>query len=302
MPVLFDRIVQLDFAFRPGEPAALRLMCEVQGQYANAVLTDPSEGVLLAARQIGEAQSRARSVRVGAQYPLPPPPPGVAPRRDMPLADLVEAMDAYAASTDERAVKALPDALAGAVQGISPDVANELCSSASVSTTDTWGHSSTHARAAVHAGVCDWAARLEDGRFAVTRNPHSGALSVLGAYSEQCESVHECIDTRYRDAQGGERFAVLHARLTQSLLTVEKSLRGRVGAFQKQLNNSEDADATQKLGDMLMANVHRWPPGAPEVDAEDWDTGALLPALSCKSVRPRTSANQSWLLCARVRD
>ena len=274
MPVPFDRVVQLDFAFRPGEPASLRLMCEVQGRYANAVLTDASEGVLLAARQIGEAQTRARAVRIGAPYPLPPPPPGVAPRRNMPEAELAEAMAAFAASSESRAQMALPAALAGVVQGASPGLARQLCAAARVPVDSKWAECTQDMRRAVHAAVCDWVRRLAERKFVYTRDAQTGALSVLGSFSEQCDSIHACIDQRYRDAQAGERFEALHARLTQALSAAAKSARNKLGACKKQLGSAEEADATQKIGDMIMANVHCWPAGAGELEAEDWDTGA----------------------------
>jgi hypothetical protein len=53
MPILFERLVQLDFGPHPDQPPKVRLMCEIQGQYSNVIMVDAAtDTVLLAARQV----------------------------------------------------------------------------------------------------------------------------------------------------------------------------------------------------------------------------------------------------------
>jgi predicted ribosome quality control (RQC) complex YloA/Tae2 family protein len=273
MPVPFDRIVQLDFAPRLTDAPALHVMCEVQGRYSNAIVTDGSKEVLLAARQVGAGQSSARNVRVGAQYPLPPPPPGCAPRRDTTLDEWQRALDAWVGGQKGEAHSAAR-VLAGALQGVSPALARELCAAAGVPVDAPWADVATSNRQALHEAVQGWLARVESGSFAATRDPATSAVSVLGSFCEKCDSVHDAVDARYRGAQAEERFSGLHARLTSATANAQRTTEKKIVAFQKQLDGARDAEATQKLGDMFMANVHQWPQGATEFEAEDWDTGA----------------------------
>ena len=277
----FDRIVQLDFAPELGAPPHLHIMCEVQGRYSNAILADGAKTVLLAARQIGGGQSSARAVRVGAAYPLPPPPPGAEPTADMPFESWQAAVDAWCAKEASGDRCAVQSALAGAFRGVSPAIARQLCAESDVSTGTLWQQVATGDRQRLHQATARWVARVSTGDFAPARDVATGAVSVLGAYSEVCENVCAAVDVRYQAAQARERFDRLRASLTHASQAAEKGIRGRMAAFQKQLDGAEAAEETQKQGDMIMANVHRWPQGKLELDAEDWDTGDQIPCSRC---------------------
>lgn len=75
---------------------------------------------------------------------------------------------------------------------------------------------------------------------------------------------------------------MLRAQLTKALVTADKKLRGKLAAFAKQLSTSDAADACQKAGDLIMANVYQWPAGESRLEVDDWDTGvqALQRALA----------------------
>lgn len=286
MLVPFDRVLQLDFGLRPGEPPEMSLVCEIQGRYSNAILTDSSRTVLLAARQIGAAQSSARAVRVGKQYLLPPPAPGVRPSAEEPIGvwrqNVTGAEDLAGGGADIIA------ALTRAYQGVSPALARDLCGAANVPQSAQSAALLDEEWAELFAMWQHWLACVDSGRLAMTQDRTTGASSFLGRFTSAVPSVHDAIDERYRAAQASERFAALHVSLQRAVSKAEKSLRAKLAAFAKQLASSAAADETQRLADLCLGNVYQWPAGAREMQVQDWQTGVpTLPPL----LAPRSGAN-----------
>lgn len=58
--------------------------------------------------------------------------------------------------------------------------------------------------------------------------------------------------------QGAEQFGQLRQRLKRVTEQATKKLHSRLTAFRDQLDGSEKAAATQKLADIIMANVYRY--------------------------------------------
>jgi len=113
-----ERVVELQFAPRPGEPISRRLVLELMGRHSNLFLLDHQGRVTAAARQVREQQSRLRPIGSGDAY-LPPPPAQCQP----PRAD-----EAYAEWRRRLCLVpvALARALREAYQGISPALALQL--------------------------------------------------------------------------------------------------------------------------------------------------------------------------------
>ena len=114
----WERVVELQFAQRPGEAIQRSLVVELMGRRSNLVLLDADRRVVAAARQVRDQQSRLRPIGTGDRYSPPPPLAGSPPSRDEPFAHW------------RRQLSLLPlplgRALASAYQGISPALALQL--------------------------------------------------------------------------------------------------------------------------------------------------------------------------------
>ena len=113
-----ERVVELQFAPRPGEPISRRLVLELMGRHSNLFLLDHQGRVTAAARQVREQQSRLRPIGSGDAYLPPPPAQGQPPRAD----------EAYAEWRRRLCLVPVPlaRALREAYQGISPALALQL--------------------------------------------------------------------------------------------------------------------------------------------------------------------------------
>ena len=113
-----ERVVELQFAPRPGDPVSRRLVLELMGRHSNLFVLDGQGRVTGAARQVREQQSRLRPIGSGDAYLPPPPAQGQPPRASETYADW------------RRRLALVPMALGRALretyQGISPALALQL--------------------------------------------------------------------------------------------------------------------------------------------------------------------------------
>ena len=114
----WERVVELGFARRPGEPVERWLVAELMGRHSNLLLLDDQRQVIALARQVKLSQSRLRPIGTGDPYANPPTLEGEAPR-------LAEGFESW-----RRRLTLLPlplgKALLGAYQGVSPALLRQL--------------------------------------------------------------------------------------------------------------------------------------------------------------------------------
>jgi predicted ribosome quality control (RQC) complex YloA/Tae2 family protein len=113
-----ERVVELQFATRPGDPVCRRLVLELMGRHSNLFVLDGQGRVTGAGRQVREQQSRLRPIGSGDAYLPPPPARGQPPRAGESYADWRRRLSLVPV--------ALGRALSEAYQGISPALALQL--------------------------------------------------------------------------------------------------------------------------------------------------------------------------------
>ncbi len=114
----WERVVELGFARRPGEPVLGWLVVELMGRHSNLLLLDGERQVVALARQVKPKQSRLRPIGTGDPYQPPPPLAGEPPR-------LEESFQSW-----QRRLSLVPlplqQALRDAYQGMSPALLRQL--------------------------------------------------------------------------------------------------------------------------------------------------------------------------------
>ena len=114
----WERVVDLGFARRPGEPVERWLVAELMGRHSNLLLLTAARQVIALARQVKDSQSRLRPIGTGDTYTPPPPLCGEPPR-------LLESRESW-----QRRLSLLPlplgRALLGTYQGVSPSLVGQL--------------------------------------------------------------------------------------------------------------------------------------------------------------------------------
>ena len=114
----WERVVELGFARRPGEPDQRWLVLELMGRRSNLFLLDERRRVVAAGRQVRPEQSRFRPIGTGDPYSPPPPLAGEPPRSSESFNDWRRRLSLVPLP--------LQRALQDAYQGISPGLARQL--------------------------------------------------------------------------------------------------------------------------------------------------------------------------------
>ena len=68
----WERVLDLQFAKRPGEKPLWHLYVEVMTKYSNVILTTADNLVVTCAHQVNSQQSSVRQIQTGQPYELPP--------------------------------------------------------------------------------------------------------------------------------------------------------------------------------------------------------------------------------------
>lgn len=64
----WERVIDLQFARRPGESPLWHLYVEIMGRYSNVILADASNQIVTAAHQVSQQQSSVRPIQTGQTY------------------------------------------------------------------------------------------------------------------------------------------------------------------------------------------------------------------------------------------
>jgi len=114
----WERVVELGFARRPGEPGQRWLLLELMGRRSNLFLLDERRRVVAAGRQVRPEQSRLRPIGTGDPYSPPPPLAGEPPKGEESFEDWHRRLSLVPLP--------LQRALQDAYQGISPSLTRQL--------------------------------------------------------------------------------------------------------------------------------------------------------------------------------
>ena len=260
----WERVLDLQFAERPGEEALWHLYVEVMGKYSNVILTDASGRIVSPAKQISSSQSSVRPIQTGQFYETPPPLTGTVPK-------LEESFDRW-----QERVSLVPGKLKrqllNSYRGLSPRVAEEIITAAGLTvdiSTDRleekdWQHLFRYWQ--------KWLTILETKEF--SPGWLASGFTVLGWNKlEPIEDVQTLLNAYYTDILEKQQFQQLHHRLKQKLTNILKKLYQKANIFRQRLQDSENAESDRAKADLLMANLHQLQPGMKSITLEDFETG-----------------------------
>ncbi|MFQ3680190.1 MAG: NFACT RNA binding domain-containing protein [Pseudanabaenaceae cyanobacterium] len=257
----WERVLRLEFAERPGETPQWCLYLEIVGQYSNAVLVNGEGLVVAAARQVGDRQSRLRSVQTGEPYQLPPPRLAANPDPTEPLPRW----------RDRLTVLGLPlgKGTVAAYRGVSTALAQELWTRAGLApSTDP----QTLTAADWERGFAVWQQWLQAiaGEALSLRETATGyGLAWEGAGESPSAVVARYYETRLQ----GEADRRLVQQLRQVIQGQQTKLQRKAEDFRARLARSATADTLRTDADLLMSHLHLWQPGLTAITLPDFATG-----------------------------
>ncbi|MEG4035209.1 NFACT RNA binding domain-containing protein [Microcoleus sp. S36b_A4] len=290
----WERVIDLQFAKRPGEPALWHLYAEIMGKYSNVILTAQDNLVVTCAHQVSAKQSTVRPIQTGQPYEMPPS-----------LTDAVPSLSESQNRWQSR-ISLVPGQLKGNLlknyRGMSKALVLAMIRSASLDPEQSTDSLNPDDWQQLFQSWLYWLQCLENSKFHPSFTPEgytvidwptpenqnvramppysapsnssflTSVKSVTESVAELPSSVQEILNSYYTGQINQEVFAQLRHQLTQKLNNVLAKLRLKANTFKERLQQSADADTHKSQADLLMANLQHWEPGMKSISLPDFET------------------------------
>ncbi|MGA0197960.1 MAG: NFACT family protein, partial [Prochlorotrichaceae cyanobacterium] len=166
----WERVVDLQFATRPGDPVQWHLYLELMGKHSNAILVNAQDEIVTAGHQVSQTQSRVRPIQTGQVYDRPPGLQGAIPRQEEAFQDWQDRVRLIPGTIVQQLVKTY--------RGISTALAQELLAAAGIPADLENDRLSAAQWQALFEQWQAWLTCLTEKRFAP--QPSSQGYTVLG--------------------------------------------------------------------------------------------------------------------------
>ncbi|MEC4895334.1 MAG: NFACT RNA binding domain-containing protein [Oscillatoria sp. PMC 1051.18] len=260
----WERVLDLQFAQRPGEIPIWHLYVEVMGKYSNVILTDAQNTIVTTARQISAKQSSVRPIQTGQPYEVPPPLTNTAPSLSESLPRWQERVSLVPGKLARQLLKSY--------RGLSPNLARSLVRSANLDPEQSNQSLSEADWEKLGQKWQEWLQILENADF--TPGWTKDGYTVLGwNLIEPTENVSTLLNTYYTNEFNRQTFAQLHHQLQQKIANLLQKQRQKAEKFLLRLQESDEADEYRQQADLLMAHLQAWEPGMKSITLTDFETG-----------------------------
>lgn len=258
----WERVVDLQFARRPGEPALWHLYVEIMGKYSNVILTDSNQQIVTAAHQVSQQQSSVRPIQTGQLYEPPPALTGAVP-------SLHESQERW-----QERVNLVPGPLRRCLlknyRGLSPALVQSMVLAAGLDPdryTDTLNASDW--QQLFHYWQ-EWLQALQQSKFQPGWTAEG--YTVLGwGILERVPTVQDLLNQYYTAQLNQQEFTQLRHQLSQKLSSLLEKLRLKAHTFKERLQQSDRADEYRQQADLLMAHLQDWQPGMKSISLPDFE-------------------------------
>lgn len=241
----WERVIDLQFARRPGDPILWHLYVEIMGKRSNVILCNQENLIVTAAHQVNEQQSSVRPILTGQPYELPPA-----------LTDAIPSLEEPFERWKER-IKLIPGPVGRQLlknyRGLSTSLVREMCGGAGVDP-ETPNNQLTEEKWE-RLIVCweKWLEDLEKKEFQPVLSEQG--YSMLGwVEGKGFASVNELLNEYYTGQLNVQEFKQLRHQLSQKLSNLLQKLLVKATGFKERLSQAADADKHRQDADLLMAN------------------------------------------------
>ena len=261
----WERVLDLQFGPRPGDPPQWHLYVEVMGKYSNVILANAQNHIVTAAHQVSDQQSRLRPIQTGDAYT---PPPAML----SPLPSLAESQQSW----QERVTlvpKALPKMLMQSYGGLSSALVRSQLLAAQLDPEQSPDTLTPQDWDRLFGVWQQWLTQLEQRQFQPGWT--ETGYTVLGwGMVAPAPDIHTLLETYYTQQLNQQRFDRLSNQLQQKLKGLLGKLRQKADGFEQRLDQSTQAEQYRQQGDLLITYAHQWQPGMTQMTVDDFATGA----------------------------
>jgi predicted ribosome quality control (RQC) complex YloA/Tae2 family protein len=259
----WERVLDLQFGRRPGDPVLWHLYVEVMGKYSNVILTNQDNVIVTAAHQVSAQQSSVRPIQTGQPYEFPPI-----------LTDPTPSLNESQERWKER-IALIPGFLKRNLlknyRGLSSALVTSMIQAANLEPEQSTDSLSPSDWDTLFQHWQDWLKILETGQFQPGWLPQGYTVMGWGMV-QPADSVQAIINRYYTDQLNQQDFSQLRNQINQRLNTVLKKLHVKANDFKARLQQSDQADQLKDKADLLMAYLQDWQPGMKAITLPDFTT------------------------------
>jgi len=271
----WERVIDLQFAKRPGETALWHLWAEIIGKYSNVILTAQDNLVVTCAHQVSAKQSSVRPIQTGQPYEMPPSLTDAAPSLNEPQNRWQERISLVPGQLHRNLLKNY--------RGLSKALIWSMVRSANLDPEQSTDSLTPRDWQQLFSRWQHWLQALENSKFHPSLTPEGYTVidwpapenNAVGAappcVPSDC-SVQELLNSYYTAELNEQLFAQLRHQLSQKLNNLLAKMRLKANTFKERLQQSADADLHKSQADLLMANLQQWQPGMKSIDLPDFQT------------------------------
>lgn len=260
----WERVVDLQFARRPGEPALWHLYVEIMGKYSNVILTTSANEIITAAHQVSPQKSTVRPIQTGQPYELPPALTGTVP-------GLNESQERW-----QEQVSLVPGELKRCLlksyRGLSTYLVQSMVQVAGLNPEQLTDRLNADDWQRLFCRWQEWLQALDKSQFQPAWTPEG--YTVLGWNAiAPANNIQELINHYYTAQLEQQEFNQLRHQLSQKLHNLLEKLQVKLNTFKERLQQSDRADTYRRQADLLMAHLQAWQPGMKSITLNDFETG-----------------------------
>jgi predicted ribosome quality control (RQC) complex YloA/Tae2 family protein len=260
----WERVVDLQFAGRPGEKPHYHLYVEIMGKYSNVILTDAKDQIITVAYQVTANKSSLRTVETGQPYQLPPPLTGTTPKLNESLVSWQERVSLIPGKIAQQLLKAYRGLSPAVVRGMIEQANLDPQQSTDSLTVKDWEH--------LYEYWLLWLEAIATEKFQPGWT--ESGYTVLGwGMTKEASNVHSLLNSYYQTQLQQQAFQQLRHQLGQKIAHFLSKLKTKADLYQQRLQQSAQAEEYRQKGDLLMAHLSQWQPGMKSITLQDFETG-----------------------------
>lgn len=259
----WERVLDFQFAKRPGDEVLWHLYVEIMGKYSNVILTDAQNQIVAPAKQINTNQSSVRSIQTGQPYEVPPPLQGTLPK-------LEETQESWQAKVSLIPGK-LQIQLIKAYRGISPKIAQEIITKAGIDLQQSTENLLKTDWDSLFLSWQKWLKMQTKGEFYPGKT--DTGYTVLGfVENHPVANLQKLLDSYYLNNLNQQQFQQLHHQLWQKVNNLLQKSDRKAETFRQRLKESSEAETYRQQADLLMAHLHLIKPRMQSIELKDFET------------------------------
>ncbi|PPS44302.1 NFACT family protein [Chroococcidiopsis sp. TS-821] len=261
----WERVLDLQFARRPGENPLFHLYVEIMGKHSNVILTDANREIITAAQQVSPQQSSIRPVQTGQPYEFPP-----SLTNDTP--SLQESQQRWQAKVS-LVPGALKRCLIKSYRGLSPALVESMIRMANLAPEQSTETLTPSDWEKLFQRWQEWLEAIEKSHFQPGWT--ANGYTVLGwEMIQPVKNIQDLLNQYYTAVLNQQEFQQLRQQLSQKLKNLLEKLQTKANNFSNRLQQSDRADEYKQQADLLMAHLQAWEPGMTKITLADFETGA----------------------------